>query len=70
MKDYPWRLFFDIEKGMLWPTPSIAVGVTPVLREDTMETLGFLGFTLGSTGVTFALIAWGQIAELRKSLTT
>ena len=31
-----------------------------------MEAFGILGFTLGSTGMTFAIIAWGQIAGLKK----
>ena len=31
-----------------------------------METFGILGFTLGSTGMTFAIIAWAQIASLKK----
>ena len=37
-----------------------------------METTGFvfglMGFCLGSTGVSFAIISWGQIASLRKEL--
>ncbi len=31
-----------------------------------MDVFGILGFTLGSAGVTFAIIAWGQIASLNK----
>ena len=35
-----------------------------------METTGFvfglMGFCLGSTGVSFAIISWGQITSLRK----
>ena len=31
-----------------------------------METFGVLGSTLGSAGVCFAIIAWGQIASLKK----
>jgi hypothetical protein len=33
-----------------------------------MEVLGILGFALGSTGMTFAIIAWGQLASLKKEL--
>jgi len=31
-----------------------------------MAAFAILGFTLGSTGVTFSIIAWGQIASLKK----
>lgn len=33
-----------------------------------MEALGIMGFTMGSAGMTFALITMGQIAKLKKEL--
>lgn len=33
-----------------------------------MEAFGLIGFVLGSSGMTFAIIAWGQIAALRKDV--
>ena len=31
-----------------------------------MDVSGTIGVGLGASGLTFAIIAWGQIAELRK----
>ena len=31
-----------------------------------MEVFGLLGFIFGLSGMTFAIIAWGQIASLKK----
>ena len=31
-----------------------------------MEAFGILGFTFGLAGLTFAIIAWGQFASLKK----
>ena len=33
-----------------------------------MDTFGILGFVLGSTGMTFGIIAWSHIASLSKDL--
>ena len=33
-----------------------------------MDAFGILGFVFGSTGMTFAIIAWNQIASLNKDL--
>lgn len=33
-----------------------------------MEVFGIMGFTLGSAAMTFAIIAWGQIASLKKEV--
>ena len=59
----PWRMFGvvlqSISLGAVWQLP---------IEDDFMEAFGILGFTLGSTGMTFAIIAWGQIASLKKEV--
>ncbi|NMP30058.1 hypothetical protein HII17_00665 [Thalassotalea sp. M1531] len=34
-----------------------------------MESMGIMGFMLGGAGMTFALIALGQVANVKKELT-
>lgn len=33
-----------------------------------MEAMGIMGFTIGSAGMTFALITLGQVTKLKKEL--
>ncbi len=33
-----------------------------------MEVFGILGFTIGGSAMTFAIIAWSQIASVKKEL--